>query len=149
MTKEKLALLLDGKSFSEVCFMRLAERARHSGLVAICGSESDIMLFGFFNRNVSCYDAYLTPNKDIEFMLHLSGVLPSWKSILDERPPLEEAQEWFRYMEKAHLIKRAWNSQCDDWRIETGLPHAKFVLKKSRTCHPCGEGIVIDAKDLQ
>lgn len=61
---------------------------------------------------------------------------------------LEEAREWFNGLEKAHLATLKWNDDRDCWRIKTDLPHAPFTVK-SFSGQPCGEGIVIDAKDLQ
>lgn len=147
MTKEELALLLDGMKNFEGQLAVLSDLTRDSRLVAIYGIEGNIALCGFINKNVSYRAADLDADEDMAFMLHLGGVLPSWESILDERPHLEEAQEWFRRMEKAHLITRVWNYKRDYWRIETVLPHAKFVLKDFDG-RPRGDGIVIDAKDL-
>lgn len=61
---------------------------------------------------------------------------------------LEEAREWFNGLEKAHLATLKWNDDRDCWRIATDLPHATFTVKDFNGW-PCGEGIVIDAKDLQ
>ena len=61
---------------------------------------------------------------------------------------LEEARERFNGLGKAHLATLKWNDDRDCLRIETDLPHATFTLKNFNG-QPCGEGIVIDAKDLQ
>lgn len=61
---------------------------------------------------------------------------------------LEEAREWFNGLEKAYLATLKWNDDRDCLRIETDLPHATFTVKDFSGL-PCGEGVVIDAKDLQ
>ena len=63
-------------------------------------------------------------------------------------PTLYEAREWFNGLEQAHWATIKWNDDRDCWRAETDLPHAKFALKDFNGL-PCGEGIVIDARDLQ
>ena len=61
---------------------------------------------------------------------------------------LEEAREWLNGLKKAHSATLKLNDDRDCLRMETDLPHATFTLKDFLGL-PCGEGIVIDAKDLQ
>ena len=63
-------------------------------------------------------------------------------------PALDEAQKRLNSLEKAHPITLKWHYERDYWRVETNLPHAKFIMKDFNG-QPCGEGIVIDTKDLQ
>ena len=148
MTKEEFAQLLSGKAHFDEQLAAIRADARLRGLVVIYNLFDGITISGWINKSVvNDYDS-IDAYEDVGFMLYKNEVLPSWKSILDERPALEEAREWFRNLENAHLITRKWNDEGDYWRIETALPHAKFV-RKDFNGRPRGDGIVIDAKDLQ
>lgn len=148
MTKEEFAQLLSGKASYCGQLATIRADAKHRGLIVIYQIFGDITISGLINKYVvNDYDD-IDSCEDSGCMLYADGVLPSWKSILDDRPTLEEAREWFRNLENAHLITLKWNDKRDYWHMETDLPHAKFTLKDFNDL-PCGEGIVIDAKDLQ
>jgi hypothetical protein len=146
MTKEKFAQLLSGKAYYYEQLATIGADAKHRGLIVVYNLFDGITIGGLMNKYV--VNDYGDPCEDSGCMLYKDGVLHSWKSILDDRPTLEEAREWFRNLENAHLITLKWNDKRDYWHMETDLPHAKFTMKDFNDL-PCGEGIVIDAKDLQ
>ena len=67
--------------------------------------------------------------------------------VIYDIPTLEEARKRLNSLEKAHVVTLK-NDDCGYLCMKTDLPHATFTLKNFNG-QPCGEGIVIDAKDLQ
>lgn len=67
--------------------------------------------------------------------------------VIYDIPTLEEARKRRNGLEKAHVVTLK-NDDCGYWGMETDLPHATFTVKDF-SGRPCGEGLVIDVKDLQ
>lgn len=147
MTKEEFAQLLNSKAAFDEQSEIVRTKAKDLGLIVIANLYGRITLCGAIDEEFDCeYDEGL--DEGFCFKLTKDGVLPSWKTVLDDRYSMEDAEAWLREFKEAHLVTLRWNIERDYWFFETDLPHAKFVLKTFEG-KPRGDAIVIDVKDLQ
>lgn len=147
MTKEEFAQLLSGKAYYYEQLATIRADAKHHGLIVVYNLFDGIVLCGVIDESLGA-DGDLDSYEDVCFMLHKCEILPPWTTVLDDRYSMEEAERWISDFKKAHPITLKWSDKCYYWRFETDLPHAKFTLKDFEGL-PRGDGIVIDAKDLQ
>ena len=93
MTKEEFAQLLSSKADYDEQLDSLSDKAKASGLIVVYNPFDEIVVAGVIDeiiRGDYDRDSY----EDIAFMLHRSGAMHTWGTVLDDRYSMEEARAW-------------------------------------------------------
>lgn len=143
MTKEQLAIKLNGREYGDEITHSEEKLARDSDLIVIFGASDDLVeLRGFINDEMGAYDG-------TTLLLDPKGViLPEIDH--DEREVLEKyfVLDAVKYrQEHAIKIEANWGDNGYSWFIDTKAPHAVFDImeEEDKFCR----GIVIDLKELK
>ena len=118
MTKEELAIRLDGRQYEQELEDRDCILARENGLVVVYGYSDDKAEFeGAISDEVDETDFY----ENNIIYLNENGVFES--ECEDEDCPYAA-----REMEKCKTIHAVWRDKGPYWTYETDIPHAKFNI---------------------
>lgn len=137
LTKELLAVALNGREYPFDLTTEEQEQARAAGLVVIFGASDDLMeLRGAINDEFSCYDGGTT-------LIDAKGLLPDRENIEDD----DELKDFFAREPLAHKVEALSCEEGDyTWTYRTTIPHATFDIAGQGG--PYCRGIVISVADL-
>lgn len=122
MTKEEIALKLDGIEYGVDVPEELLHAMQSEGLVVVYGASDDLMeLDGAIQDEGSCFDGET-------FLIDKKGILPSWDEVSDNDDE-EETQSYFLRKKKAKKIEAVWCAEGQPaWTYKTDIPHASFEI---------------------
>lgn len=142
MSKEELAVLLQGREYDAEITSEEETEAESAGLVVVFGASDDLMEFrGAIDDEFGCYgggDAWI----DAE------GVLPD-KDQIDDDDDDEELEKWLKRKKKAVKITSHFCRKPEDpsWIYKTKIPHSTFDVMEDGEVY-C-RGIVFNIKDIK
>lgn len=140
ITKEELAVFLDGNEYGREVSAGDDKTARESGLVVIFGASDDLVEFrGAIHDEIDAYGGRA-------FKIDRKGVLPSFEQVAGRGE--DECEDYFDRKPHAQSVEAIWSDNegyC--WTFKTDIPHAEFeiVEEGEKFCR----GIVIDMTDLK
>ena len=133
MTKEELAIQLNGREYRREITPEEEAKAKAAGLVVVFGASDDLMEFrGAIRDEVGCYDGGVAH-------LNADGLLVN--ECDDEDCPLFE-----KLKGKAAVIEAVWASDPYSWTFNTAIPHATFEVAEDDESY-C-RGIVFALSDV-
>ncbi|TFW16010.1 hypothetical protein E4L98_24790 [Duganella callida] len=140
MTKELLALALNGRQTGSEITREEELQAKAAGLVVIFGASDDLMvLSGAIDDEASCYDGGTV-------LIDAKGALPA----RDDIDPDDDAalKDYFAREPDAKKVEALWCDSDDNatWSYSTAVPHATFEVLEGAEVY-C-RGIVISVADL-
>lgn len=145
MTREKLAVALDGNEYMSEISGALEREARAAGFIVIFGySDDNVELRGAVDDEIGA-------NEGTKFLIDAKGVLPCWDDFCHNEEEEAEFKKYFERKPNAKQIEAVW---CDGgesseyaWSFKTEIPHSCFDILEDgdKFCR----GIVIDVKDLK
>jgi hypothetical protein len=142
MTKEELAMRLNGREYGSEIHKVEEAMAKSAGLLVIFGASDDLVeLRGAINEEVGAYDG-ATVLISVDGKI-LKDIEREDEDVLESYDVLEIVKE---KRKKAAKIKAVWSNSEPPWTFETDLPHATFEVMEGeeKFC----KGIVIDMKDV-
>ncbi|KQQ40551.1 hypothetical protein ASF61_06600 [Duganella sp. Leaf126] len=137
MSKELLAVTLDGREYPFDMTKEEQAQAAAAGLVVIFGASDDLMeLRGAIDDEFGCYDGGTA-------LIDVQGMLPGRENIEDD----VELKDYFSREPLARKVEALWCAEDDtSWTYRTDVPHATFDIMEDGIVY-C-RGIVIDVVDL-
>lgn len=140
ITKEELAVFLDGNEYGSEVSAGDDGVARESGLVIIFGASDDLVeLRGAINDEIGAYSG-------TTFKIDRKGVLPSFEQVVEQGE--DDCEDYFARKPHAQPIEAIWSDvEGYAWTFKTDIPHAEFDIMDGgeKFCR----GIVIDMADLK
>jgi len=135
MTKEELAVILDGRKYGDEISKEEAKSAKENGLVVVFGSSDDLMEFdGAIYDEVGCYNggfSYFDEN-----------------GLIENECDNEYCPHFEKIKENAKKIEAVW---CEDnavsWKYKTDIPHSTFKIMEDGQIYCIG--IVFNINDLK
>ena len=141
VTKEQLAILLNGNEYAEEVSGDQAKIAEQNRLVVVYGYSDDIVVFN--GAITDDFGAYNGTTLDVGAL----GVIPDWDSFDHDRE--DKCRKYFTRKDAPHkAIKAKWNDTeaGPAWTFETDIPHATFDIVEEGDVF-C-RGIVFSMQDL-
>jgi hypothetical protein len=138
MTKEELAVKINGREYTEEITDSEAAEAKTAGLVAVFGASDDLMEF-----RGAIYDEQGVINGGTA-LVDSKGLLPERKQIDDDAV----LEDFFTRKKTAHKIEALWcKEEGYSWTFKTKIPHASFEVLEGdeKYCR----GIIFALKDLK
>lgn len=140
MTKEELAVFLDGREYGSEVSPRDAKAIRESGLIVIFGASDDLVeLRGAIKDEIGAYNG-------TTFKIDRKGLLPSFEQAVEQGE--DDCEDYFDRKPNAQSVEAIWSDNegyC--WTFKTDIPHAEFSILEDgeKYCR----GIVVDMVDLK
>lgn len=137
MSKEQLALALDGMEYPPKIRAEIILAAKAERLVIVYGASDDLMEFeGAIYDELGAYGGTTA-------FVDSKGLLPSRDSIDNDT----ELEDFFIRRKTAKTIKAIWGRNDYSWIFETNIPHAMFNIIEDgeKYCR----GIVFSLDDIK
>lgn len=123
MTKEELALSLNGRLYGQEINAEEAKQAKAAGLVVLYGySDDGVELAGAIDDEIGAWNG-------TTLRVTKQGLLPEWDNI--DHKDEAACAKYFEQRDMAQwLIKCRWCADPDGpaWAFETTIPHATFEV---------------------
>jgi hypothetical protein len=134
MTKEKLAAILDGRTYGNEIETEERNLARDNGLVIVYGYSDDNIEF----EGAICDEVYIYNGGTV----YLDETEVFKNECDDENCPYAA-----RELEKCKSIRAVWSDKSPCWTYETQIPHATFNIYDDGYVYCVG--IVFELCDLR
>lgn len=133
MTRDEAAAKMDGNEYRKEGSKELFSEMKAAGLVAVFGGSDDQMQFaGAFFDELDVYGGGVA---------HLTN-----KGLLTNPCECGDCPYFADIQEKAAAIEAIWDDGGFSWRMDTSIPHAKFVIMEDGDTY-C-EGLVFALADV-
>jgi hypothetical protein len=136
MTKDDLAIRLDGREIGKEMTKKEEKEAKDAGLVVVFGASDDLMEFrGVIHDEVGVYDGGKAVIYQGEIYKHPSCEVECAASKAKDAEALRDGL----------VIEAIWCAKGEpDWTFKTSVPHASFLIQEGdeRYCR----GIVFELK---
>ena len=138
MTKEEMALRLNGRECGSETTKEDQELAAENDLVIVYGYSDDLMeMEGAVDDEFGCYEGGVCD-------FDRDGIIPSDKDDVEE----EDIEEWVQRRKNKNTITAVWcGENLPAWCFKTKIPHATFEIMDDGEVH-C-RGIVFNINDLK
>lgn len=142
ITKEEMAIILNGREYRNEITDAEVKQAKDSGLVVVFGASDDLIeVCGAIAEEEGCSDGGT-------FLIGQRGFLRDWDDFLEDGPSKEDVAKYLEQEKTAKTIKAIWCGEPGySWTYKTEIPHATFEIVEDAEKY-C-RGIVFDLEALK